>query len=413
MFGSVHAKRSVFLLSFALLVTAGTATGLWAMLSVRPRCVLPGSERFEPIQFSPDGQTLLAVVDENEKSGSQPSDWVTGLWDLATSQRRTGFTMKLGRNGISFAPDGRLAVLQPHGVIQLHDLHTGKDETHFVADIDEFSQMGWLCPEGANLTAALFSPDRRTLAVLDQNGEPRLYNLATRRLLPSFENFSGFSRSSRFSADGKLFAAVSESEHEITAQAWNVDTGQEQCTWRIQEMGQHGNFMLAPDLQCVIVEVHEEFRGTCPIQEQAITLWNLATGNVTVLIHNGTLLPSWVENAKYAPDGKTLAFTVRKNSEPDEVLLLLQRFLPIQVVSISTYEVVLWDVLTSRPRAVLPGCFTGVFSPDGQMFASASPDGGPIHIWDDRPRKPAGMILALSAAAGCLIGMVGWWRRRA
>jgi WD40 repeat protein len=71
----------------------------------------------------------------------------------------------------------------------------------------------------------------------------------------------------------------------------------------------------------------------------------------------------------------------------------------------------LWDVERGEEIATFYDCTDAVFSPDGRTLATVQSDNS-IHFWTVPPRRPVGVILALTTATGALALLCCWAVKR-
>jgi WD40 repeat protein len=193
-------------------------------------------------------------------------------------------------------------------------------------------------------------------------------------------------------------------------QLWDVATGQELRSWRLEDEGQVGAFILAPDLQTVVIENCGLVENLTTSKKTTLKTWNLTNGDIKDLFQeNLGGVERWMQSIEFAPDGKTLALGISSAHDPNTILTQLMKYFPIEADNNpASSEVLLWDVTTGRQKATIPNCRMGVFSSDGRTFAGTPANGSPIQIWDCPPRKYYVLIFGISAAAGCLVGIVCW-----
>ena len=139
-----------------------------------------GSKGASAGAFSPDGKTLAI----NDDSGR------TFLWDLAARRwigRLPPGPCQGGAVQVMFSPGGKtLAVIggqrsdgSPSGISCLWDVASGREVATFAVPLSPIVPNGLSASGGA--AGAAFSPDGRTLAIADSNGDTYLWDVATGR----------------------------------------------------------------------------------------------------------------------------------------------------------------------------------------------------------------------------------------
>ena len=188
----------------------------------------PGGKGTRAGAFSPDG-TILAIEDQNGR---------TYFWDLAA--RRWAGSLPPGRcrggaAEVLFSPDGKtLAVIggqrsdgSPGGISCLWDLASGREVATFVVPLGLLDPKR--DPDGATggAAGAAFSPNGKTLAIADSNGDTYLWDVATGRQVAVFTaphvtdpNETIFVNAIAFSPDGKALAVADDLETTI----WDLAT---------------------------------------------------------------------------------------------------------------------------------------------------------------------------------------------
>ncbi len=178
--------------------------------------VLSGhAEAVHTVRFSPDGSLLVSADDHTIR-----------FW--AVSQQKVQRVLDIPAAHLAFSPDGTLlAFATVGGVVQLRS-RTGDLLTELPA-------------QEHLVTGLAFSPDSHCLATGDGQGDVRLWEIATQRLLLSFHAAlhravepDGPSATAaelpRFAPDGKRLAVACEDKRG-QVQLWAIDASRTRAEW--------------------------------------------------------------------------------------------------------------------------------------------------------------------------------------
>ncbi|MFQ4142556.1 serine/threonine-protein kinase [Chlorogloeopsis sp. ULAP02] len=282
------------------------------------------SDQVYSVAITPDGKTFA--------SGS--GDGNIKLWNLATGEQiRTLSGQPYGVYSVTISPDGKTLVGGGGGDgIKQWNLATGEQIRTFTGH------------SGIVYSVAI-SPDGKTLASGSGDGTIKLWNLATGELIRTLRGHSQQVNSVAISPDGKTLASGSINSN---IKLWNLATGKE-----IRTLTASSRFIpvaISPDGKTLASggEVEDGFFSP------NIKLWNLVTGEQILKWPSGVAV-----SLILSPDSKT-------------------------VVSGSSQEIELWDMVTGKQIRILTGHNGWVrsvaISPDGKILVSGGED-KTIKMW--------------------------------
>lgn len=187
---------------------------------------------------------------------------------------------------VALAPNGKLlAGIDYLGAIHFWDVATGEELGLLEADVGAKNHQGGEQPP------LIFSADSRTVATaLTLNHEVRLWDVATRKLLQSFDGHQKKVLSVALSSDGKLLAAGGEDE---SIRVWEISTGNQ-----VHKFTGHRGSVLSVAFS---LDSKQLASGG---EDQTIRIWELSTAKEVGQFrgHRGAVV-----SLAFSPDGKSLA----------------------------------------------------------------------------------------------------------
>jgi WD40 repeat protein len=330
---------------------------LWDLGTSRElrRCALPKDEPPISLAFSPDGESLAAVVEEDDLR----------VFDVATGKARLRLP-QYWASRVAFAPDGKTLASVRGATVRLWDPATGKEKA--------------LELEGhqAGITALAVTPDGK-LAV--SGGENiRLWEPATGKQVRTIASAGSCLA---LSPDGKTLASAGRDR---LIHLWDVAGGEEKGQLKGHKHPVKG-LAFSPDGK----------RLASGDAQATIRIWDVANAKELHVID----LKSGAETLSFAfsPDGKMLACAGAWNDssflpKKGQTLTVngkeikFDGVINIQGVEMTRkegYFVLLWDTVTGKEVRRCGGLEDKIrsvaFSPDGKKLAAASRDGR-VCLWD-------------------------------
>jgi WD40 repeat protein len=278
---------------------------------------------------------------------------------------------RAGVHAVAFSPDGRLCGSgSEDGEVRVWDVATG-------------------LPHGGrhgltvNVCSLAFSPDGRLLAAGGndtQRGEVKVWDVASGRLLAERADPRALTESVAFAPDGRTLAVGrGASDRSGVLLLWDPEAGRERSVLR--QTGLVTAVAFSPDGTSLAAAYHEQYPGGRP--GFVLELWDPRAGRQKA----SWVARQWmIRTLAFSPDGKTLISCGRDGT------------------------VKFWDVPAGRERVTLraPEGFEGLaLSPDGQTLVTVA--GGPsrqgvVRRWDVAAgRERAGLF-----EPGCEVAAVAF-----
>ncbi|AGP53961.1 hypothetical protein M271_11820 [Streptomyces rapamycinicus NRRL 5491] len=300
----------------------------------------------EGLAFSPDGKTLATGNSEGR----------VRLWDVAGRKPRTTFTgpdSGFQTREVTFSPDGKtLAATNMTGWLAMWD-------------VAKHRQIRLL--DGVNGGERVaFSPDGKLFSTGTQSGSVFLWDINSRKKdeILAYYNQEAKVTGVAFSPDGRTLASASDdSESNLSpkhsVRLWDVahrdpePYGQGDPRVTISPAQGVLSLAFSPDGKTIATGSYDG----------KVRLWDAKTGHQRATLSD-SLVASEVNHLAFSPDGKTLAVP-------------------------SEYGMLLWNVATRKPRAILSSGAEGaanvmqevVFSKDGRLIAGNDSEHRRVYLW--------------------------------
>jgi len=327
------------------------------------------------------------------------SFWTISTWGLADalvksiSQRDyvlTQFGGGSGSRGTRTRKEREMAIFRVSFLCCLWAVHVGQVSAQVPPLRHDLSQ-----PAGSGAEAVAFSPDGKLLAVALNEGELRLLETRTGKLLVRLDHKSGpghyvQSRAMAFSPDGKTLAVGVETYTGILGRIllWDVEDGRAlKRRTVLKEKADVVALAFTPDGKTLISAVIRKRRT-----EREIRLCDIATGKSRLLVRahdmvlsaDGRVLVTasldevkvWNPKTNKETASWKIKSAYRRGNlalSPDGKILAIWK---------SRGGITFWDVATGKRRAdlkPLPGVPPMAFSPDGRRFVSTE-RGPPVPV---------------------------------
>ncbi|MDX8049728.1 serine/threonine-protein kinase [Lentzea sp. BCCO 10_0798] len=225
--------------------TGDFTTYLW---NIADRSMIGGLDDsrsiMKTLRFHPDGKTLVGITHTGRLL----------VWDVATRKVKIGLTEARGSSELSFSPDGKLLAYagSKYQEIKIVDPATGKTvktvndstgdggsfspdgRTLAVVDGDGRNSMQlWdvqsgqskavfpRADDGLTLSSALFHPDGKTVAAWGQGNFVQLWDVASKKIRATVIGAGGQIQTVAFSPDGKRIAAGGDDK---SVRIWSLES---------------------------------------------------------------------------------------------------------------------------------------------------------------------------------------------
>ena len=145
----------------------GGGAELYAPQAGEHKRLFPGGRSQGPIWFSPDSRLLAGRLQTEGGTDKQATDTIA-VWELATGKVLASFPNSHFVDQVAFSPDNRTIALVDASGIRIHDLLTGNRMVSYAAP--DVACGNLMTDVGCGAQTLAFAPDGRTLATGHQDG---------------------------------------------------------------------------------------------------------------------------------------------------------------------------------------------------------------------------------------------------
>jgi len=260
-------------------IARGGTLNLWNLDEQRPVMTLSEPGLYSrTLAFSRDGTRLALVIWQGDRGT------LVKVWDIGAQQVVSEFPHEHGIRSLSFTPNDRtLLILDRNLAVLTWDLAEQRLQTHYAGRPQEAQEY----------RRALFSPNGRYLALSDRSGRIRVIDVQARTEIAQMDAFEGDIASLVFSPDAQ-YLAVSPWFTGISTdiKVFVTRTGQEHVT-----LAGHVSWVPA------LVFTPDSERIVSAGADQTIRVWEVGNGQELTRLHGHR---SEIYCVAVSPDGKRI-----------------------------------------------------------------------------------------------------------